>query len=394
MSACEEIEYHDWKIDNNMSNKERYEKSVSAYYLNEWYDHIKDLTFETFIYPIDHKLEKLPFEKCMVRYEHKSPKDSEYWTYCTSYDQIKKILDTSLTAINNPGKYLCIRKWYDDIKYEFRCFWNKQLVAVADHSSLKNQILKLNPHMQNKIIDYISSISHKIPYIRCIMDICIHNDNQIKIIEFNSWESNSGALPFDWIDDTDILYPNFRKSSISVHFRSADQLYNSYINTVNKSYDKYDDNANKHKIKTIFDEMIVINTSYPSSWLKTEKYIYVMSDIWLCVFNHDMTIYLWKRGVFRFSSIYEMSNGLIIINDKDNINHKLYNYDLSIYRGAYKFNEKDIKTKIDLICINNKFDIKYRYGFMCQSRYDQKLYFYRFNVDSEDYWFDVIKIEI
>ncbi len=360
----EEIEKHDWKIDVFMSDAERYEKSVSAYYLPEWYDLIADLTFETEIYPIDHPLEVLPFEKNMVRYEHKSPKDSEYWTSCTTYDQIQKIFATSLTARTHPGKYLCIRKWYD-ISCEFRCFWNKQLVAVADHS--KNQILNNSSDFNDQIITYCNTIAHRIPYIRCVIDICILKDGQIKIIEFNSWESNCGALPFNWIDDTDILYPNLTKPLIPIHFRSANQSINYTINVPNK----FQTSSLSLSQSNLIGEDIV-NSLHPSNWLKTEKYIYVTSDIWLALFDLNMNVKQWKRGVYRFASIVEMEDGMIMVGDK------VYHPDLTPYRGMINiYTNSQVKDKINVSHNTSKF----RYGILTKTNY------YRFFVDAEGYAF-------
>lgn len=80
----EEIEYHDWEVTNFMSNNDRLNKSITSYYLNIWYPFVENITFKTYIYPIISTIKeccplKLPFENCMVRYENKSPKDSELW---------------------------------------------------------------------------------------------------------------------------------------------------------------------------------------------------------------------------------------------------------------------------------------------------------------------------
>jgi hypothetical protein len=400
----EEIELHDWKINEKMTNKERYNKSISAYYLNEWFDLVKDITFDTVIYPLfdgdrsidSMYLDKLPFEKCMVRYEHKSPKDSENWTFCTNYDQIKLIFSSSLTAKSNPGKYLCIRKWEENILHEFRCFYNRQLVAVADHSSSANQILHKDRSISNKIIDYIESISDRIPYIRCVLDICILNNGEFKLIEFNSWETNAGALPFDWIDDTDILYPNFKIKYIPVNFRSADQSIKFIVNTENKFIDNIDNIDNIDKIKTLASNMIILNSKFPSNWLKTEKYLYVTSDIWLAIFDLEyMTIKYWKRGVYRFSSLYETNGGLIVIEEyinKEHSNYQLYNPDMSKYRGSNKFDKLDIKPKIDICESIYEYNLNYKYGFICKC--DDKLYFCRFNVDSDDYTYQIIEFNL
>ena len=59
MNQIELIESRDWKIDNRMDNNQRLRLSTSAYYLDRWYNDVKDLTFETVIVPITTSLEDL-----------------------------------------------------------------------------------------------------------------------------------------------------------------------------------------------------------------------------------------------------------------------------------------------------------------------------------------------
>ncbi len=46
-----------------MDNIERKQKSISSYYLNQWYDKVKYITFETYFYTKDEIPDVLPFEK-------------------------------------------------------------------------------------------------------------------------------------------------------------------------------------------------------------------------------------------------------------------------------------------------------------------------------------------
>ena len=74
------IEKHDWGITDEDTGTEQFEKSKSAYYLTpDNYEKIKGLTFETEFYGKIPDI--LPFDgiPLMVRWENKSPKDSEYW---------------------------------------------------------------------------------------------------------------------------------------------------------------------------------------------------------------------------------------------------------------------------------------------------------------------------
>ena len=76
----EDQEFEDWNITPNMDCKERKQKSIQAYWLDKWYEKMKSVTFPTYFYNSESEIpDILPFEKCMVRFEHKSPKDSEFW---------------------------------------------------------------------------------------------------------------------------------------------------------------------------------------------------------------------------------------------------------------------------------------------------------------------------
>ena len=311
----EQIELHDWTIDSSMSNSERYQKSVSAYYLNNWYHKVKDITFKTFIYPIDDitnfNLDKLPFDKCMVRYENKSPKDSEYWKACETCDDIKNIFNTSLRCKKNKGKYLCIREWNNNIIGEFRCFWNHQLVAVGDHSTnFELSYFETSNEICNSIINWINTISHLIPYIRCVFDIALikkDNNLEFKLIEFNSWESNSGALPYDWSLDSEIMYPDFKKDIIPINFRSANGSIDLQIETQNKFPYVLPHNF-VNKISDI--KGTIMNFPYPCNWLKTDKYLYVTTDLWLVRFDFtNLTNIIWKRV---FTDLHQYTNTIII----------------------------------------------------------------------------------
>ncbi|AYV75698.1 MAG: putative orfan [Terrestrivirus sp.] len=385
IETIESIEQNDWMINNEMKNDERFKLSVSAYYLHNWYNKVHDITFETVIYPIttleDSCPDNLPFERCMARYENKSPKDSEFWGPITNKQQLINIFNTSLRCVTNKGNLLCIRKWQDDWGPEFRCFWNKQLVCVGDHS--KEQLLNDDNSikMRNEIIDYIDTISSKIPYKRCVFDI-VKLKEGYKFIEFNSWESNSGANPFDWVNDTELLYPDFTVDMITIHFRSLRDNNNNYKNIkINV--------PNKHKeyiLATNFDiNKYSILRQNSSTCLVTDKYLYVMTDIWLGLFNiHDLSNICWKRGVYRFCDIVQLENNIIQVGDKK------YNYDLSPI-PVRNINKNANKTEMT---IQNDFNISsnhknHRYGFYCKNKETNKIFFCRLLTYANDFSFIV-----
>ena len=89
----------------------------------------------------------------MIRYENKSPKDSESWGSVSTKEELINVFYTSLRCKTNPGKYYCVREWIELGSFEeeeYRCFWNNGLVAVSSESDTEPKI--------NEILDYITKI--------------------------------------------------------------------------------------------------------------------------------------------------------------------------------------------------------------------------------------------
>lgn len=333
----EEIELHDWSEDRN---------SISAYYLDRWYEKVKSVTFPTFIYKSIPEI--LPFQRCMVRYENKSPKDSEFWGPATTPEEVKKIFYTSLRCKTNPGKLICIREWIDDIHEEYRCFWNCGLVAANCPS-----------HRIFEIINFVYSFP--IPYYRCVLDIAIIK-NRLYLIEFNSWEVNSGAKPFDWIDDTDIFY-------------HSDQCVCRWLD------ESFSVETKRIKVPSAFrsvevETLEILAPTQPSNWVVTPDYLYVANDIWLGRFTHDLQPINWKRGDFRFGGLIRLKTGCL------QAGQKVFNSDLSERKhsipAALPFSTHRYPT--------NSF---FRYGFYGRNK--GTVYFAKLNYDGT---FTKFEIEI
>ena len=93
----EEQEFNDWNINSTDDGETRKLKSISAYWLNSWYTKMQDITFKTVVYEnVDDIPNILPFEKCMIRYENKSPKDSEFWGPVSTKEELINVFYTSL----------------------------------------------------------------------------------------------------------------------------------------------------------------------------------------------------------------------------------------------------------------------------------------------------------
>ncbi|XWV24835.1 putative ORFan [Tupanvirus deep ocean] len=362
MQSIELTEFMDWSITNSMDNLTRKNKSIEAYYLDKWYDQVKEITFRTYIYPIENNIEDacpdiLPFEKCMVKYENKSPKDSEFWGPMKTKKDIVNVFKTSLRCQKYPGKYLCIREWNDCIVEEFRCFWNKGLVACGAQSYETIFDMKKCTEIKN----YIDKIKKYIPYQRCVFDIARISGTYFEsdktdsegsfpenfiLIEFNSWETNCGAYPFDWVIDTEIMYPDTSKNNYTIIFRSLDNTEIKLVEPV------------LNLLKCVPFELgniKILKPNRPSNWLVTDKYIYVSTDIWLGCFDLNLNNLCWKRGVYRFCNIIPCNDGTILVGDQR------YHYDLSKTSSKSTpdtnyFQDSGMYKENDM----------YRYGFYCK----------------------------
>lgn len=114
----------------------------------------------------------------MVRWENKSPKDSDLWGPVYLKDDVIKLFYTSLRCKTNHGTLYCFREWIT-IYEEYRCFWNGTLCAISGNSESI-----MNKDIVTKIYNYIYSIKDRIPYHRCVFDICRISENQELIFKF------------------------------------------------------------------------------------------------------------------------------------------------------------------------------------------------------------------
>jgi hypothetical protein len=167
------------------------------------------------------------------------------------------------------------------------------------------------------------------------------------LIEFNSWETKSGAFPFDWILHTNIMY----NDNSSVVFRS-------------KSDEIIIDNQNLNQIlKQIIKPEYITDLSSlakticvpenPSNYLVTEKYIYITTDIWIGVFDRELNNKGWKRGIYRFEPIYLVNENILYAGGEY----------LDLLLGPIRINRfnKLEKPSIDLASI----ETCNKYGFYC-----------------------------
>jgi hypothetical protein len=317
----EQYEIDDWGTNHTMTNEERQEKSISSYYLTQWYPLVKDLTFETVIFDVNSPTDcpnVLPFEKNMVRYEHKSPSDSPHWGPVSTKQEVLQVFETSLRFRLNGkhGKHLCFRQYHPNLGIEYRCFWNTRLVAVGLQSFDNVPFTKDICH---KIINYVEKIKDRIPYHRCVMDIATVGDSFV-LIEFNSWETNSGATPFSWIEDTSILYPS--KNNNEIVFKSSHETLRVPGPTVSVDRNFLSSDA--------LSRLKVLRPNKPTQWIVHDDYVYITTDIWLGKFTLTLKSINWKRGVYRFSNLYLTKDNHLLIGDE------LLNLDLKMIRKVSK----------------------------------------------------------
>lgn len=361
-------EYNDWQINPNDDNLTRQTKSITAYWLNNTYDAIANITFETIFYTsFDEIPEILPFEQCMVRYENKSPKDSEFWGPIQTKQQLFKIFFTSLRCKTNPGNVYCIRKWESNIQAEYRCFYNKRLVAIsADDKPQLIDVTSLSTYINKYVVS-------KLKFTKCVFDIGILNDNTYVFIEFNSWETNSGAYLFNWSDDTEVFYPEKDNNDITVKWldiatneptQSLITFDDQIITTSNPPLSLSNSCKQINSSEINFNEIEIFDSNYSDgfNWLKTSSYIYAFNDIWLGKFDNNLKPIYWTRGIFRFSKIKLCVDGCISINS-----HTYYS-DLRI-----KHTNSKIKQSHTCLNLFNYQDCGFRYGI--GFKYNTNLYF-------------------
>lgn len=377
----EEVEFHDWKITSDMSTEERKQKSIQAYYLNEWYDKVKDITFETHIYEnINDISEDLPFTKSIVRYENKSPKDSEFWQPISTKDQLINLFYTSLRCKTNKGKYYCVRE-FKELGNEYRCFWDNGLLAISSESNLKPDI--------DSIIKYIESIKSYIPYHRCVLDIAeLVNDSNNKYIfvEFNSWETNAGAHRFDWTINTELFYSvdryNYTINNNDLVYKCVGLYSAQYVATrwlggediqYNPCADLYV--AEKYcdilKVSNLFELYDIVDNDNYLNTLFTDKYIYCSNDVWLGQFDRfTLECVRSVRGIFRFNQLDFCADGKI--HDGENY----YYSDLTPFKISQYSAKPTVVKRSDL-------NTEIKYGFIVRNKKNGQTGYFRLLSDFE-----------
>ena len=342
----EDLEMYDWKSNNDETGKSLRQKSITSYCLSNstiWYESIKDLTFEAKFY--DEIPNILPYDKCMVRWQNKSPKDSPNWGPVSTKEDVEKLFYTSLRCKDISGdngdisgdsedkKIYCFRPWIETYE-EFRCFWNGTLKVVSSNgnNNFSNDMIKL-------LYSYLAYIANRIPYHRCVFDICRINENNklsFKIIEFNSWETNSCGYHIDWKLNTDMLYGD----TSFVYFVDSNRIVNLHSFFYLSYIPRF---SNTKSISKICPDNII-----SGDYLYHNGFLYIHNDIWLGKFTLDLKAVSWKRGIYRFGNLKLINNQILIDGTK-------YDSDL---REISKYNQKDEKLIYPRYGIRIKYEDK------------------------------------
>ena len=300
----------------------------------------------------------------MVRYENKSPKDSDFWGPIQTKQQMINVFYTSLRCKTNPGNIYCVREYNSHIQTEYRCFYNNKLVAISGDDKPQ----KIMPY--EELLIYIEKkVIPRLKFIKCVFDIAQLTDGNFIFVEFNSWETNSGAHLFDWLDSTEILYP---ENSNIITFRHIDMnniiVNNQIVKFIGKTYDLVNlvnlttNQFNRYNFLLNPDSIdfnkILISESVCSNWLVTKSYVYIFNDIWLGRFNHNLKPLNWTRGVFRFSTILSCIDECIFAGN---------NFYYSDLRPKYLKSKTLIKSNIlnntsDNILQINSLKMGFKYG--------------------------------
>jgi hypothetical protein len=338
----EDIEFNDWSILPSDGDEERKQKSISTYWLHNWFPKVSNITFPTHIYnSLEDVPDILPYEKSIVRHENKSPKDSALWKGISTKPELIDLFYTSLRCKTNPGSFYCVRQ-HMNLGEEYRCFWNNGLVAISSEGNER-------PNIQ-ELINYIKSISPYISYHRCVFDISQVDDpswpNKYIFVEFNSWETNSGAHRFNWKDDTEIFYEN-ENNFVCVRWNGGEVV----VLATSVKYNPFNSCDTLNKSDLFANYTIKKNNCYQNT-LFTDKYIYIANDIWLGRFDLNLKPLNWTRGIFRFCSIHLCEDGGIFADGK------YYYYDLT----PKNHSSLCIKSKINEQSENKHNKLKYGFA--------------------------------
>lgn len=156
-------------------------------------------------------------EPYFLRIDACSPKDCPYDGPVFSGLDIVKRISTSWRC-HNSLKYddeinIILKPWRSeiDIGREFRVFvCNKRVTAISQYDSYNNHGWEQDKDMIHDIVYKTISLYDNTNYFydNCVMDIYVNVQNDVELIEFNSFgmEMASGSALFEWVKDRNQLY--------------------------------------------------------------------------------------------------------------------------------------------------------------------------------------------
>lgn len=165
---------------------------------------------------------EFPFERCFMKWDYYSPKDSIHWSDkilpFTNWDNIIKVILTSHRSISSL-KYsnkMVLQKWNEHWKekHEFRVFvWNGKITAISQYvpeylnAEKEYDLVKLVNEIKDYFDDCICSfVDERFDGLKeYVFDVHVGlPDYTIEFIEFNDFY-NSGTSCFNWLKDREII---------------------------------------------------------------------------------------------------------------------------------------------------------------------------------------------
>jgi hypothetical protein len=199
----------------DISWKTLYLLKTEAYSAINWYNELKEFTYNSELIEINKLNDLLDFNDSslifpkFIKLDTFSCKDTYHNGIFNSFREVYEIFSKSSRIINtlaetplSKSHYLFIREPDLDIskKHEISCFiYNKRLTAISSDYKI---------HCKNQLEIFIKNIIDKLPFYDAVLDICIDNSNNFILIEVNNFGADSpcGAGLFNWREDYITLY--------------------------------------------------------------------------------------------------------------------------------------------------------------------------------------------
>jgi hypothetical protein len=176
------------------------------------------------------------------------------------------------------------------------------------------------------LIDYLATIAPRIPFYRCVVDVAVNRAGGFVLVEFNSWESNSGAHCFSWADDDALLYDTAGRRIVCRWL--ADRVDAATVASAADAEDAAGECYYEWPLASTLPQLVsgsdcdfslerltVLRPIAPSNWLVKGETLFVTTDVWLAALRLPLSerwqeTARWRRGPFRFDVLRATEYGL------------------------------------------------------------------------------------